>query len=379
MNRNVEPFSVGLPSVSVLLAIRNEGKFIARTLTAIIDQTYPTEKMEIVIADGLSTDETRDIVRSFESSHKHIVLLDNPGKIVSTGLNLALNSAHGDVIVRVDGHTVIEHDYVEQCVAALSRTRADNVGGRMNAVGERAVARAISCATSSPFGVGGGRFHYSEAEEWADTVYMGAWPRSVFDRVGGFDEEMVRNQDDEFNYRLRELGGRILLSPLIKSEYYNRSSFSKLWSQYFQYGYWKVRVMQKHPRQMQWRQFVPAAFVFSLLVFGAGSFLFPWSRVIGSGIVALYLIANLSASIIAGLKGNVRSFYLLPICFAILHVSYGLGFLKGLVHFRKKWGGGRQSVIEFKMVRRYPFLRRVNPPENGTLGIGIDDYRPKER
>ena len=155
-----------------------------------------------------------------------VIVLDNPGRIVSTGLNTALAYAHGEVIVRVDGHTIIQRDYLCECVAALEQSGAGNVGGRMEPVGETEVGRAVALATSSPFGVGGARFHYSECQGWVDTVYMGAWQKEVFREIGGFDEELVRDQDDEFNYRLRANGGRILLSPLIKSHYYNRTRYA---------------------------------------------------------------------------------------------------------------------------------------------------------
>src|SRR3954465_12513533 len=135
----------------------------------------------------------------------------------------------------------------------------------MDPVTEGLFGQAVALATSSPFGVGGSRFHYAQSEEWVDSVYMGAWPRSAFERNGFFDEELVRNQDDEFNYRLRSNGGRILLNPRIKSHYYNRSTARSLWRQYFQYGLWKVRVMQKHPRQMSVRHFAPAALVAGLI------------------------------------------------------------------------------------------------------------------
>src|SRR5262249_447686 len=160
-----------------------------------------------------SDDGTRDAAEAMRARHPGLTVIDNPGRIVAAGLNAAIRRARGDVIVRVDGHTEIAPDYVRQCVEALERTRADNAGGRMKAVGEGVLGKAVALATSSPFGVGGARFHYSEREEWVDTVYLGAWRREVFERIGLFDEELVRDQDDEFNYRLRAAGGRVLLTP----------------------------------------------------------------------------------------------------------------------------------------------------------------------
>jgi len=328
-----------LPFVSVIMPIRNEAAFIERSLGAVLAQDYPHDRMEVLVADGMSTDDTRAIVQQLAARHADIQvrLIDNPGKIVPTGFNAALAQARGDVIVRVDGHTIIAPDYVRECIAALERSGADNVGGRMVAVGTTALGQAVALATSSRFGVGGARFHYSDREEWVDTVYMGAWPRRVFEQLGGFDPELVRNQDDEFNYRLRAQGGRILLSPRIRSQYHNRTSLRSLWRQYYQYGFYKVRVLQKHPRQMRPRQFVPPAFVTSFL---GGALLFPLNkrlRVLWALVISAYAVANLMASWRIARKAGRAHLQRLPLVFSILHFSYGLGFLHGLVHFRKRW------------------------------------------
>ncbi len=206
----------------------------------------------------------------------------------------------------------------------------------MNAVGDTPFGKAVALATSTPFGVGGGRFHYSEQEEWVDTVYMGAWPRRIFDQIGFFDEELVRDQDDEFNYRIREAGGKILLSPAIKSEYTVRSTPRALWKQYFQYGLWKVRVLQKHPRQMSLRQFVPPLFVLSLIISGLLA-LSPVFHSLSFFVPILYFLVNLLSSIYTASKRGWQYLLLLPMIFAILHLSYGSGFLVGLVKFWNRW------------------------------------------
>jgi len=332
------------PFVSVVIPMRNEGKHIVEFLQCIFAQDYPADRMEVIVSDGGSDDNTPQAVTEYAKRHPNLRLVHNPGRIVPTGLNLALAVAKGEIIVRVDGHTIIDQDYVRRCVEALERTGAANVGGRMDAVGKGPFGSAVAAATSSPFGVGGARFHYSDREEWVDTVYMGAWPRRIFDEIGLFDEELVRDQDDEFNYRLREHGGKILLSPNIKSKYTNRSSPRALWKQYFQYGFWKVRVLQKHPRQMRLRQFVPPSFVLSLLIVLGLWFLVPKGWI---GIVAVgggYIVANLAASVLTASRSGRRHLPLLPSVFAILHVSYGLGFLVGLVRFWKRWGDKVGSV-----------------------------------
>lgn len=327
------------PSVSVIMPIRNEGAFISRSLGAVLAQDYPADRLEVVIADGMSTDDTREAIgrAARERPDVRVTIVDNPGRIVPTGFNRALVRTRGDVIVRVDGHTVIAPNYVTECVAALRRSGADNVGGRMDPVASGQFGCATALATASRFGVGGARFHYSDREELVDTVYMGAWPRTVFTRIGLFDEEQVRNQDDEFNYRLRARGGKILLSPQIQSRYYNRSTPRSLWRQYFQYGYWKVRVMQKHPGQMRLRHFVPPAFVASLAL---GLLLAPlspiWARALGVTVV-MYGSAMLAASVVVGFGKPLLEALLLPVAFVTLHVAYGLGFLVGLGRFATRW------------------------------------------
>jgi succinoglycan biosynthesis protein ExoA len=333
----------GLPLVSVIMPIRNEVEHVERCLDAVLAQDYPADCLDVVVLDGMSEDRTREIVSGYVQGYPNVRLLDNPQRIVSTALNIGIRAAKGDILIRVDGHTTIAPDYVRQCVAALGRTGADNVGGRMDAESSGLFGEAVALATSSPFGVGDARFHYSRKEEWADTVYMGAYRREVFDRVGLFDEEMVRDQDDEFNYRLRARGGRILLCPQIRSRYTNRSSPRKLWRQYFEYGYWKVRVLQKHPRQMSWRQFVPPMFVMALLgTLGLSAFgvFWPLASIAGS-----YLVANLAASLSIAVRSGLRHLAVLPVVFAILHVSWGMGFLSGLLRFANRWGDRGSSYV----------------------------------
>ncbi|HEY3455142.1 MAG TPA: glycosyltransferase family 2 protein [Bryobacteraceae bacterium] len=340
------------PFVSVILAIRNEASFIERTLTAILEQDFPHERMEVLIADGQSTDATRAVIQAIAGrcATSAITILDNPGWFVSPGLNAALRAARGDIIVRIDGHTIIERDYVRSCVEALLRTGADNVGGRMDPVGQNPFGKAVALATSSPFGVGGARFHYSQQEEWVDTVYLGAWPRAVFDRLGGFDEEQIRNQDDEFNYRLREHGGKVLLTPRIRSQYFNRGTVASLWKQYYQYGFWKVRVMQKHPKQMQARQFVPALFVSGWAALAMASIFAAPARYLLAGAAIVYLSANAVAAVSVARKKAPELTPLVMLSFGVLHFAYGAGFLAGLMRFGgrgKKRGPGAQSIAVY--------------------------------
>ncbi len=191
-----------LPSVSIVMPVRNEADYIQQSLSAVMEQDYPTELMEVIVADGCSTDGTRQVFSQFQEHFPRLRLIENPKRIVPAALNLAIAQARGEVIIRVDGHCEIAPDYVSVAVETLQRTGADMVGGPMRAEGKDHLAKAISLTTSTPFGVGGARFHYTNKEEYVDTVYLGICWKSLYQDIGGYDDEMVRNQDDEFSYRL---------------------------------------------------------------------------------------------------------------------------------------------------------------------------------
>jgi len=318
------------PFVSIIIPIRNEEKFIAQCLQSVIAQDYPKDRMEVLVVDGRSEDSSREIVAEFSSRYPMIRLLDNPYLTAPTAMNLGIKKARGDVIARVDGHCSLEYDYISQCVKCLYRTGADNVGGLMQAVGQGYVGQVIALAINSFFGSGGSKFHYASKDQYADTVYLGAFPRRVFDRVGFFNERLVRNQDYELNYRIRAAGGKIFLSPAIHSYYYGRSSLLALWHQYFQYGFWKLEMLQLYPRSVQPRHLAAPLFVFNLLASGLLSFLHRGFFILFLLAMASYLTASLlTSSLIASRKGW-RYFPLLPVVFAILHLSWGSGFLWGL-------------------------------------------------
>ncbi len=327
-----------LPHVTLVMPVRNEGAFIAKSLAAVLSQDYPSQFLEVVVADGMSTDGTREIVSSLQATHQNLRLVDNPGKIVPTGMNAAMKVAHGEIIVRVDGHCEIASDYVRHCVEHLRNGNADGVGGPIETIGQTYLARVIACAMSSRFGVGGSAFRTGTREAiTTDTVAFPAYTRAIIDKAGAYDEELVRNQDDEYNYRIRKLGGRLLLAPDVTSRYFSRSSLRSLWRQYFQYGYWKVRVMQKHPRQMRARQFVPFLLVGTLLLSAAFWLVSPIGRWAFLLVAGSYVVANILASKAAS-RRDWKLMPVLPVAFAAMHFSYGLGNILGLVRFRRRWG-----------------------------------------
>ena len=325
--------------ISIIIPIRNEATFIIRCLDSVFDQKgLEGNELEVLIVDGLSTDNTRDIVKEHQKQHSNLILLDNPGRIVPKGMNRAYKVAKGDVIIRVDGHCEIATDYVSNCLKYLHEADAAGVGGPMQTIGETPLSETIAVAMSSVFGVGNSFFRTMQGKTmYVDSVPFPAYTREIIAKVGFYDEEMVRNQDDEYNYRIREAGGKLLLAADVQSKYYSRGSIKKLWKQYFQYGYWKVRVLQKHPRQMSLRQFVPPAFVASLIVSLIFALLIPIFWFIFAGITGVYLFSNLLASILSAANKDWQHLFLLPIVFAILHISYGLGFLVGLVKFANRW------------------------------------------
>lgn len=320
-------------AVSIIVPCRNEEDSIEDCVRSILDQELLPNGSELIVADGMSTDRTRGILTRLAREDDRVRVIDNPGRIVSSGLNAAIAVSHGEIIMRMDAHTLYARDYIRQCLAVLHQTGVENVGGPARTNGKKYVQTAISAAYHSPFAVGGARFHDPDYEGYVDTVPYGCWPREVFYQIGLFDEELVRNQDDEFNLRLIRSGGRIWQSPRIKSWYRTRGSLADLFRQYRQYGYWKVRVIQKHRLPASIRHLVPAGFVLSLVMLMLTSLWWGpsiWGFMALSGI---YLACNLGASIVTAGKKGWRLVPILPLVFAIYHVSYGLGFLQGIWDF----------------------------------------------
>ena len=325
------------PLLSIICPIRNEDVHIVDCLQSIMNQDYDPTRIEILVVDGMSNDRTREIVKELQKTDARIRLLDNPSRIVPAAMNIGIRHARGEVIVRVDGHAVISENYLTRCIEVLQKTGADCVGGPIDSINRTYLGRAIALAMSFPFGMGDSRFRTSNFEGYVDTLAFGAYRHAVFERIGLFDEELVRCQDDELNYRLRKFGGTIYMTPQIRSRYFPRANLRKLWRQFFQYGFWKVRVLQKHMRMMQPRQFAPGAFVGALLVtLSAGMVAKPLLMAFG-GILATYLLANLLASGVLALKRGFRYFPLLPVVFGLLHFGYGAGFLLGLLKFSGRW------------------------------------------
>jgi succinoglycan biosynthesis protein ExoA len=324
----------GRPLVSVILAVRNDATHLASCLGALAAQTYDPGRVELIVADGGSTDATPEILRTFGATAPFpVCIVANRRGNAAAGFNAGIRRSRGEVIVILGARALPEPSFLAASVCALEATGADAVGGVVTADGAGAQARAVALALGSPFGVGGARYRYATEGGAVDTVNYGAYRRAVFDRIGGFDEAMDNVEDDEFNYRLRAAGGRLYLCPEIRCRYRVRPSILALARQYARYGYPKIRVLRRHPRQMRPRQFAPAALVGALLFAGLAATCSPWARRLAGLLLGAYALASLAVSIRLASRHGWRYLPLLPAAFAALHLSYGAASLTGALRF----------------------------------------------
>ena len=325
--------STMIPQVSVILPCRNEARHIRQCIQSLLAQQPVPGGVEFILADGMSDDGTRVILQEIAREQQVLRVVDNPGRTTPCGLNAALAQARGEIIIRMDAHTEYAPNYIQECVAVLQGTGADNVGGPWVARGQTSLSQAIAAAFQCPWVIGGARGHSLTYEGEVDTVYLGCWRKQAFDRFGRFDEEFVRNQDDELSLRITKGGGRIWQSPRIRSWYQPRGSLSALFRQYMQYGYWKVRVIQKHRLPASLRHLVPAAFLSALVVLGLAAFIWRPAGWLWLLVVAAYLTLNLAASVASAASGGFRLLPMLPAVVATYHFGYGYGFLRGIWDF----------------------------------------------
>ena len=330
------------PRVSIMMPLRQEGGGLQRVLEAVTAQDYPALD-SIVVAIGPGNDQTSDIVAEWAKRSSKLVPIANPEGIVSTGLNRALELIRSEYVVRIDGHCLVPPDYVSRLLATALGTGADCVGPRLRTVGSSAKQRGIAAAMSSPFGVGGARFRTSGRSGYVDTVAFGLYKRNVFERIGGFREELVRNQDDEFNSRLRRSGGRIYLDAGVVVEYFPRSSFRALWRQYFQYGYWRVITARFLADPLRPRQLAPATMLLGLalaavLAVSGSPALLVLVSVAYATVLALCALQSFlfTKSTAAALSGAAAA--------ALLHFAYGSGSWWSLVRARGLSPGGRTQA-----------------------------------
>jgi cellulose synthase/poly-beta-1,6-N-acetylglucosamine synthase-like glycosyltransferase len=315
------------PFVSLIMPIRNEAAYITRSLGAVLAQDYPPTHLEIWVVDGMSDDQTRALIQGLPGAER-VKLIDNPQRIQSAGMNLAIPQAAGEIIIRVDGHTLIAPDYVRQCVASLQSTGAHNVGGAMNPVGTSPMGRAIAAAGKSAFGVPTA-FHVSQQAQFTDTVYMGAWWKKNLLEVGLYDTRLPINEDYELNYRLRQAGGKIFFNPDIQSRYYGRQSLGALWRQYFRYGGGKTDVLRKHPTSLKLRHLVAPGFVAFVALAWLPIWLWPAWGWVYLGVLWLYALSSAFFSLKTARRFGWGLAWRLPVVFLWMHLAWGLGFWWG--------------------------------------------------
>src|SRR6218665_638075 len=318
--------------VSITIPCRNEEKYIAKCLQSIVLCTYPKEKLKVFVCDGMSDDRTVEIIKVFAKEYSYIHLLKNELKTTQYALKLGIRASDCDVKIILGAHAEIYPGYIEECLNAFAVDPAIGcVGGLLENVMEDETSEVISLAMSSSFGVGNAHFRTGEKDGYVDTVAFGAYKKEVFEKIGLFDEDLVRNQDDEFNFRVLKNGFKIYLSRAIKSKYYVRASFKKLFKQYYQYGYWKVYVNRKHKTVTTVRQLVPAFFVMYLVCGFILSFLHCYISIAYLALLLCYAALAFRAAI--GKSRNIKTVFRIVYTFFILHWSYGSGYLKGILDF----------------------------------------------
>lgn len=325
-----------LPLVTIAVPMRDEENSLAACLDAIRAQDYPADRLEVFVVDGGSTDASPEIVRSVRAADRRFHCLENRSGLVSRALNQVLRVARGEVLLRIDAHTLVRPDYVRRCVERLAESGAQNVGGPMEPEGRSPWSRAIAAAMRSRFGVGPARFRYARRVERVDTVYLGAFPIGLFARVGDFNEEMVRNQDYEMNYRIRRSGGTILADPGIRSTYLVRPDLAALWRQFESYGFWKLQMLRRHPGSLRPRQLAAPLLVAAAALAAplsiAGLLLAPGVPVAAALpiVVGGYAAACSVAAVAAGASAGWAVVMRLPAVFAAMHIAWGVGFWRGL-------------------------------------------------
>lgn len=325
--------------VSVIIPCYNEERTIEELLNAILAQTYPVDSLEVIIADGLSTDHTRERIAAFKTGHPQLVVrvVDNIQQTIPAALNQAIGESNGEILARMDAHAIPVPDYIERCVESLLAGYGENVGGVIDIKPGKDdwIGHAIAVATAHPLGVGDARYRWAKKAGAADTVAFGTYRRSLVDRIGGYDESLRINEDYEFNTRVRRAGGRIWVDPAIRVGYYSRPDLKSLARQYFTYGFWKFRMLQRYPETLRWRQALPPVFVSGVLMLSLLSTFWAPARIALAVVASLYLAILLAGSIKPAIKRKRVSLIPgIPIAIMTMHFSWGSGFLWSIIKSR---------------------------------------------
>ena len=326
-----------LPKISIIIPCRNEKNYIEACLDSVIRNNYPQHLIEVFVVDGQSTDGTIEKIKAYQKNHSSLYYVSNPNKTVPFALNIGIKKASGDFIIILGAHSKYPNDYFKKLIYWQNKTDADNIGGlwKTQAGSDTQVAKAIAIASSSIFGVGNAlyRINHKNVVE-TDTVPFGCYKKEVFKKIGYFDEELTRNQDDEFNGRLKKNGGKIILVPEIHIDYFARKDIKKMSKMFYQYGLYKPLVNKKLGKPATSRQLAPPIFAFGLLLFPLFLLLSFNTAMLALSLMLIYLISNIIFSLFLAVKNkNIALFAYLPFIFFSIHSSYGFGYLKGLIRF----------------------------------------------
>ena len=317
--------------VSVIIPCFNEENTIQILLEAIRDQDYPRTKIEVVIADAFSEDNTREKIREFSELHQDlkVCVVDNPKRTIPAAVNIAVENAMGEFIVRMDAHSAPNREYIRHSVELLKSGKAQNVGGtwEIKPGSTTCMAKAIARAASHPLGAGDASYRTKGDSGYVDTVPFGAFRRDFFISIGKFNEEMLSNEDYEFNTRVRKSGGKIWMDTRIQSQYYARKTLKELSWQYWRYGFWKFKMLKKFPDSIRWRQAIPPLFVLFLVLFGILSFVSSFALIIFSAVAGVYLSALVAAGVFESVKKKDACYLLMTFALITMHFSWGGGFL----------------------------------------------------
>ena len=329
--------------VSVVMPIYNEEKYIGKCIDSLLLQDYPIDKMEWIFVDGSSKDRTVEILKEYQLRYPNLIkIYNNPQKIVPYAMNIGIEASCGKYIVRLDAHADYATDYISKCIYYLENTDAENVGGVAETKSNGFMGNAIAKMLSSKFGVGNSQFRTNGESGYVDTVPFGAFKREVFSKYGGYDERLVRNQDNEMNFRIRKNGGKVYLANDIHLSYYCRDSIKAISSMARKNGMWNIITMKLCPGSMGMRHFIPFLFVASLLGLALLGIIHPifW-MLLGLEIVA-YSALNVFFSIKQAT--NIKEFFVLLALFPIFHIAYGIGSLIGITKlFSKKFKKGNYT------------------------------------
>ena len=348
MVSDLNPTVDDTPFVSLVLPIRNEAAFIGENLDRLLNQDYPRDQIEIIISDGMSDDGTREIVQGVMEKDDRVTMIDNPERIVPTGLNAAIRAAKAEIVIRVDGHSVMADDFVRESVRAMQQhPEAWAVGGPLVQEGRTSTGKAIAAAMSHKLGVGNATRSDPNLEGYAEGTAFPAMYKWVFDKIGFYDENLVRNQDDELYFRLNQAGGKFYITPKIKYEYFVREKLSQLWKQYYQYSFWRIPVIQKHKQPTTLRQIVPSLFYVAMAL-GLLLGLLLWNPWIAFTLPVIYasVLILVGLTLIPSLGFSVAM--QVPLAIATLQSAYAWGMIHGalcLLMGKQAWQRSNEQVV----------------------------------